>query len=72
MTDSEYSHLPPGLRAKAYRNLAGDARREAAQCKGPLRESYLLIAANWDRLAAEAEASDILLSAPASKPAPKP
>ena len=54
---AEYSHLPPEIRAKKYRDLAGDARREAALCKGALREAYLLIAAQWDHLAAEAEAS---------------
>lgn len=57
MTVTDYSELPPALRAVAYRNLAGDARREAGMCKGPLRESYLLIAMQWERLAAEAEAS---------------
>ena len=54
---SEYSHLPPEIRARKYLELADDARREAALCKGALRESYLLIAVQWECLAAEAEAS---------------
>jgi hypothetical protein len=57
MTVTDYSELPPALRAAAYRDLAGDARREASMCKGALRESYILIAIQWERLAAEAEAS---------------
>jgi hypothetical protein len=54
--------LPPKIRARRYLELAGDARREAAMAKGSVRESYLLLAENWDNLAAlaakEAETSD--------------
>jgi hypothetical protein len=57
VTATDYSELPPALRAAAYRNLAADARREASTCKGHLRESFMLIAMQWERLAAEAVAS---------------
>jgi len=45
------------MRARRYLELVGDARRKAATAKGTLRESYLAIAASWEHLAAEAEAS---------------
>jgi len=34
-----------------YRAMAEAARREAARTSGDARESYLFIAAQWDRLA---------------------
>jgi hypothetical protein len=45
------------MRAQRYLDLAGDARRQAAMCKGALRESYQLMADQWERLAAEVTAS---------------
>jgi hypothetical protein len=51
---SEYSDLPPIMRAERYLILAGDALRQAAMCKGPLQDSYLLMAEQWQKLAAEA------------------
>jgi hypothetical protein len=60
----EFSNLPPLAQAKRYRALAQDARREAAAVTGPTRKSYLIIAENWDKLAANAEAA-------ARKPAEK-
>ena len=57
MTVTGYSELPPALRAAAYSNLAADVRREARMVKGSLRESYILIAMQWESLAAEAAAS---------------
>jgi hypothetical protein len=33
--------------------LADDARREADRSKGTVKQSYLLIAEQWERLAAE-------------------
>ncbi len=49
MTD--FSELPPSERAKRYRQLAEDALREAEQADDSVRESYLLIAEQWNRLA---------------------
>jgi hypothetical protein len=66
---SEFEYLPPPKRAKRYRALAEDARREAANAKGALRESYLLSAEKWEKLAADLErdvAGDD--SEPGSKP----
>jgi hypothetical protein len=50
---TELSDLPPGKRLIRYRQLASDARHEADRAKGSVRQSYLLIAEQWDRLAAE-------------------
>ena len=57
MSTTEFSNLPPAERAKRYRDLASDARQEAAQTTGSLRESYLIAAMNWEQLAVEVEAS---------------
>jgi hypothetical protein len=48
---SDFSELPAGERAKRYRQLAEDALREAEQAEGAVRQSYLLIAEQWTRLA---------------------
>lgn len=56
MSMPEFSHLPPKERVKRYRELALDARREAANSKGAARQSYLIIAEQWEKLAADAEA----------------
>jgi hypothetical protein len=56
MTEPEFSHLPREERAKRYRQLAEDARREAARSAGAARNSYLLIAEQWESLAADADA----------------
>jgi len=45
------------MRAQRYLDLAADARRQAAMTKGALRESYLLMVAQWERLAAELAAT---------------
>jgi len=58
MSMPEFSHLPPKERAKRYRELAQDARREAASSKGAANKSYLIIAEQWEKLAADAEAED--------------
>jgi hypothetical protein len=50
---TELSDLPPAKRLQRYRQLASDARHEADRAKGAVRQSYLLIAEQWDRLAAE-------------------
>ena len=64
----EFSDLPPLAQAKRYRVLAQDARREAAAAKGPARQSYLIIAENWDKLAADAaEAARKLAEKPQSR-----
>src|SRR5712672_565850 len=44
----DISHLPAKERAKIYRKLATDARREAADTTDGIRESYLIIAAQFD------------------------
>lgn len=49
MTD--FSELPPGERAKRYRQLAEDALREADQANDMVRRYYLSIAEQWNRLA---------------------
>jgi hypothetical protein len=56
MSTPEFSHLPPKERAKRYRELAQDARREAANSKGAAHQSYLIIAEQWEKLARDAEA----------------
>jgi hypothetical protein len=43
--------LPAKERAKRYRQLAADARREAALGASEVRESYLMIAQQFDHLA---------------------
>ncbi|HYM18560.1 MAG TPA: hypothetical protein VEU06_08360 [Micropepsaceae bacterium] len=52
---SEYWQLPPQMRAKRYRELADDARREAANARGDTRDSYQAIAEQWDKLAEDLE-----------------
>ena len=52
---SEYWQLPPHDRAKRYRVLAEDARREAANATGETRDSYQAIAEQWDKLAEDLE-----------------
>ena len=52
---SEFSYLPPLMRAKRYRALAQDARNEAAKTVGVLREAYQLSAEKWDNKAEELE-----------------
>jgi hypothetical protein len=48
---ADFSELPASERAKRYRQLAEDALREAVQADESVRESYLLIAEQWNRLA---------------------
>jgi hypothetical protein len=48
--------LPAKERVKQYRQLAADARREAAATTGGVQESYLIIAAQFDHLALLADA----------------
>jgi len=55
MRMSEYWQLPPQMRAKRYRELAEDARREAAIATGDTRNSYRSIAEQWDKLAEDLE-----------------
>jgi hypothetical protein len=52
------SDLPPAERAKQYRRLAEDALQEANKGTGAVRESYLIIAEQFKRLATVAEAAD--------------
>ena len=55
LPETEYSNMPLALRARAYRGLAADTRREARRCKGFARDAYLMIAEQWERLAADIE-----------------
>ena len=55
-TVTEYSLLPPRERAKTYRALANDARKEAAQVNDRrVKEAYVIIAERWDDMAADIE-----------------
>ena len=42
-------------RVRRYRYMAGYAEKQAAIAPSPARESYLALAAQWRRLAEEAE-----------------
>lgn len=53
---TEISDCPFAERSKRYRYLALNARREAQRSVGPRRDSCLLAAVQWERLAFEAEA----------------
>ena len=50
---TELSDLPPEMRARRYLELAEEARRSAAACRGELREHYLFLAVQWEKLAAD-------------------
>jgi hypothetical protein len=53
---TEISDLPPKERAARYRALAEDATRQAARVGGErVRDSYRMMAAQWTRLAEEAD-----------------
>jgi hypothetical protein len=49
---TEHADVSAAIRARRYLELAGDARRHAAATKGEMRESYIVIAEQWERLAA--------------------
>ncbi len=63
---AEFEDLAPSQRAKRYRALAQDARNEAAAAKGSLRQSYLLSAEKWDKLAEESD-GDVTWDGPPKK-----
>jgi hypothetical protein len=48
---TELSDLPVPARARLSLDLAGDAQCEAADAEGPLRESCVLIAEQWEKMA---------------------
>jgi hypothetical protein len=48
---ADFSELSLSERAKRYRQLAQDALREAECAEDSVRQSYLLIAEQWNRLA---------------------
>ena len=50
----DFSELSPLERARKYRQLAEDARREAQGAGPTVRESYRILAEHWERLADEA------------------
>jgi hypothetical protein len=53
---ADVSELPARERAQYYRRLAAEARREAENAPARVRGSYVIIAEQWERLAAEADA----------------
>jgi hypothetical protein len=54
---TEYSELAPRERVKRYRELAREAEKMAANSRNSVRESYLVMADQWRKLADEVEAS---------------
>ena len=52
----DVSELPANERAKHYRKLAADARREAESAHAAVQDAYVIIAEQWERLALMAEA----------------
>jgi hypothetical protein len=53
---TELSKLPPGERAKRYRELAREARRKAANSKREAQTAFMKFGEQWEQLALEAEA----------------
>ena len=53
MAVTEYSTMPLAERVRAYRALAEATRRQAERCNGVARDTYLMIAEQWHRLAAD-------------------
>ena len=53
---TEYSELAPRERAKRYRELAREAEKMAANSRNSVRQSYLVMADQWRKLADEVEA----------------
>lgn len=54
MTD--ISRLPPRERATRYRELAREARLQAANSKADTKAAFVKFAGTWEQLALEAEA----------------
>jgi hypothetical protein len=52
---TESSRLPPGERAKRYREFARSARLSGTTAKGELRDSYVKLAGQWEDLAHDAD-----------------
>jgi hypothetical protein len=52
---TELSDLPPKERVEKYRQFATDAEAWAQRSQGQARQSYLLIAEQWRKLAEEIE-----------------
>ena len=50
---AELLDLPPEMKARRYLELADDARRSAAACKGQLSAHYLFLAEQWEKLASD-------------------
>ena len=53
---TEFDRLRPAERAKQYRTLAKDAKRQARQSTGEIQDTFNKFAAQWERLALDAEA----------------
>jgi len=54
---AELAGLPPRERIKRYLDLAADARQEAEVCNDRVRQSYLIMAEDWERRAATTAAT---------------
>ena len=52
---TEISKLPPRERVKRYRDLAHEARVQAANSKGEVQAAFIKFAGQWEQLAREAE-----------------
>jgi hypothetical protein len=50
---TELSALPPGERAKRYRQLAKETESLAANAEGSTQDGYKLLADQWHKLADE-------------------
>ena len=50
---TELSALPPGERAKRYRELAKETESLAANAEGSTQDGYKLLADQWHKLADE-------------------
>ena len=53
---TEISELPPRERAPRYRELAREARLQAANSKGEAQAAFVKLAGQWEQLALEADA----------------
>ena len=51
----DITDLPPKERAQHYRKMAVVARREADSAQADMRDSYVIISDQWERLAIAAD-----------------
>ena len=55
---TELSELPSRERAKRYREMAWEARGQAAHSKAEMKAAFIKIAGQWEQLALEADAEN--------------